>query len=149
MPGVAGARYEAKWGRVRGNQTVSVPCAPLPTLFRRAGIQQASFFSLDVEGAELLVLNTTVAERRLPFLVLLVEASHYTPGKNARVKSFLLARGMVQVPLGRGVAGFENELYVMPEVHALMKGSAALEECIAAQHTGPATCDRVTEKSGK
>ena len=141
-PGLAGAAFEAKWRKARGKEVVSVPCAPLHAVFKRGGIELATFFSLDVEGSELLMLNTTEVGRPLPFLVLLVEASHYTAGKNARVRTFLRNRGMVQIHMGRHRAGYENELYVMPEIKALMNTSSDLDTCIATQNqaSGPPAC---------
>lgn len=35
-----------------------VPCQPLATILKRYGVTQIDFFSLDVEGSELIVLQT-------------------------------------------------------------------------------------------
>ena len=115
MPTVGGKHYEKRWQTARGSGTVSVPCAPLPALMRRAGFSRATYLALDVEGAELLVLRTLNRTRSFPFSVVLVEASHFMKAKNADVKAFLLSSGLVQLELPR-TTGSENQLYVTPEL---------------------------------
>ena len=59
---------------VKHNQSYTVPCAPLGTLLHKSGISQVDFFSLDVEGAELLVLKTM--DWDIPVLIWLIEMGH-------------------------------------------------------------------------
>ena len=54
------------------NDTFDVPCAPLGHLLNKAGVKQLDLGSLDVEGAELLVLKTM--DWNIPVFLWLVEA---------------------------------------------------------------------------
>ena len=56
------------------NATVTVPCAPLRTLLGDAGVSRLAVLSLDVEGAELSVLQT-VDWSALRVDILMVELS--------------------------------------------------------------------------
>ena len=58
----------------QNNQTYTVPCAPLGTLLHQSGVSQVDFLSLDVEGAELLVLQTM--DWDIPVLIWLIEMGH-------------------------------------------------------------------------
>ena len=72
MGDAAAQRFAAwKMDLSRQSETVDTPCAPLPTLLSRAGFPcGVDFFSLDVEGAEEIVMRTV--DPRI-FKVLMVE----------------------------------------------------------------------------
>ena len=72
----------------RGNQTYTVPCAPIGPLLRKSGVVQVDLFSLDVEGAELLVLKTM--DWDIPVLIWLIEMGHVDDNE---IEDLLLQHG--------------------------------------------------------
>lgn len=86
--GVSNGAHFHKWTRVLGTNPamVQVPCAPLSTLMRRGGLvdadsESATFLSLDVEGAEHMVLQHSRPES---FAVVLIEHRAELEGKGSR-----------------------------------------------------------------
>lgn len=83
---------------------VEVPCRPLSQMLEENGIDRINFFSLDVEGAELNVLQTLDWEK-VKIDVLLVEADFvYNAQKGGTqdekikaVRDFVKSKGMMQV----------------------------------------------------
>merc|ERR1711933_712431 len=78
-----------------GENTVAVPCGPLAEYLRMLNIKQIHFFSLDVEGAEHLVLDS-ISSDVVAVDVMVVEELR-KPGflvKNARVRQQLLKNGL-------------------------------------------------------
>lgn len=75
--------------------TVEVPCATLSQLMREAGIYCADFLSLDVEGAELLVLQTVNASI---FKLVMVEEELLVSNANniQAVRNILTESGLVE-----------------------------------------------------
>ena len=73
-----------------------VPCASLGGLLGAAGVAHLDFFSLDVEGAELVVLKT-IDWSRLSIHLVQVEQTRTSRKKNRAVRSLLRARGFVHV----------------------------------------------------
>ena len=83
--------FRRTWaGKNLRDGVVDVPCAPLSSLMASAGLHSATFLSLDVEGAEALVLETVDAAA---FTVVLVEMDGHSPTKDARVHQRLVAAG--------------------------------------------------------
>ena len=82
-----------------------------------AGFPRVNFLSLDVEGAEELVLKTVNAslatEDAFPFDVVLVEAERSNPSKNERVRAMLRAGGLKQLPIEPSPGSF-NDLFARP-----------------------------------
>eukprot|EP01062_Namystynia_karyoxenos_P054768 TRINITY_DN4528_c1_g4_i1.p2 TRINITY_DN4528_c1_g4~~TRINITY_DN4528_c1_g4_i1.p2 ORF type:complete len:122 (+),score=37.77 TRINITY_DN4528_c1_g4_i1:278-643(+) len=70
---------------------MSVPCAPLGTLLREAGLTSVDLFVLDVEGGELATLRTM--DWSIPVRVWVVELDHHNETKNAAVRLLLRSRG--------------------------------------------------------
>eukprot|EP00667_Euglena_gracilis_P017489 EG_transcript_18415 len=70
-----------------------VPCAPMGTLL--AGLPHVDFWSLDVEGSELLAV-TTVDWAAIQVDVILVELDYHNPQKNYQVRSVLRGAGYVE-----------------------------------------------------
>lgn len=68
-----------------GARTVAVPCSPLHSLLRRHGFERADFFSLDVEGAEKVVLESLDRPAGRYFSTILVEADGRDPSKDEGV----------------------------------------------------------------
>ena len=87
LQGPGGATHVADEGGV-------VPCAPLQSFFDMLDVQHISFFSLDVEGYELHVLNS-IDWRKASIAALVVEEIQFGrhPEKNEAVRKFLQAAG--------------------------------------------------------
>jgi len=81
---------------------VTVPCAPLSELFSMHGLKRINFFSLDVEGSELNVLQT-IDWDVVQIDVLMVETDFNARDKQeayrrtTRVRAYLAKHGMVRV----------------------------------------------------
>ena len=67
-------------------------CTPLSTILREAGVNHVDFFSLDVEGAELIVLQT-IDWSAVTFGVLMVELDGKNQTKDVKVRELLRAKG--------------------------------------------------------
>ena len=74
--------------------TVAVPCAPLSSLMDDADLPTADLLSLDVEGAEAIVLRTVDPAR---FWVVLVEMDGLSASKDEEVHQLLTASGLVHL----------------------------------------------------
>jgi len=83
------------WNRAKGTRNVS--CAPMSTLLNRSGFGEVDidFLSLDVEGAEALVLSTVSPSI---FKMVLVEMDGSDPAKDERARGILRAAGMRRIP---------------------------------------------------
>ena len=91
--------------------TVKVPCQPLSSLMASAGLARgAHFLSLDVEGAEEMVLSTVDPAI---FSVVLIEMSGVNPGKDARTHNMLLRSGFWQA---RGINLSGNSVFVSHKI---------------------------------
>jgi FkbM family methyltransferase len=78
---------------------VAVACVPLQMLLDRTGLYDIDLFSLDVEGAELAVLETidfSVTNIR----VIIVELDEHDKAQDARVRSLLYNEGFINSPWG-------------------------------------------------
>lgn len=101
MTGMAGV---AKIVKGDDKDYVEVPCHPLSQMLEENGIHRINFFSLDVEGAELDVLETLDWEK-VKIDVLMVEADFvYNAQKGGTqdekikaVRDFVTSKGMMQV----------------------------------------------------
>lgn len=71
--------------------TVTVPCGPLSKLLTRIGVRHIDFFSLDVEGAELAVLDT-IDFTRLTIDVMMVERDAWNEDRNLAVQKILIEK---------------------------------------------------------
>ena len=84
--------YTRQWGKHnRPNVTVRVACKPMSTIMHDVGLPAATFFSLDVEGAEEIVLKTVNASS---FSLLLVEWDAHNGQQKRRIHQRLVADGM-------------------------------------------------------
>ena len=101
-----------------------VPCAPLPKLMADAGLSTArasnAFLSLDVEGAEEMVLQT-MDLGSFPFAVVLVEMAGRDAGKDERVRDMLTkGAGLMLLSKPRALSrGSQNEVYGLGELKGL------------------------------
>ena len=68
-----------------------VPCRPLGTMVRRANFTSIDLVSLDVEGAELIVLQSF--DWSIPVRVFVVELDGREPGKDDAVRRLLASKG--------------------------------------------------------
>ena len=102
---------------------VAVPCWPLPNIMARHGLGRANFLSLDVEGAEAIVLETVDVAS---FDVVLVETDGIDKAKDLRVHELLTRGGHRQSSLLR-----------MPRNQVYIRKDAAITELpIQPQHGG-------------
>lgn len=98
-----------------------IPCMPLQAILETFAITHIDFFSLDVEGAELEVLQT------LNFLlthinVIVVEQDNTQPEKDESVRQLLLANNFeIDVSVRHSGADVRNEWFI----NKLFKGSKA------------------------
>lgn len=106
-----------------------VPCQPLTSIMSDVGFPRATFLSLDVEGAEELVLKTVVAGAAapadFPFDIVLVEAERTSPDKNERVRGMLRKAGLVRLPIEYSPGSF-NDLYARPALGDPRQPSSAM-----------------------
>lgn len=102
-------------GRGAANATVDVPCRPLPSLMASAGLRGATFLSLDVEGAEELVVSTIDP---LDFAVVMVEMDGTDAAKDERVHALLLSAGL---SYSRRLAVRFSRVYLRPRRAATLK----------------------------
>ena len=73
-----------RWSEWHGSERVLVPCVPLQLLIDSTGLWDIDFFSLDVEGAEKLVLET-LDLKKTNIRVLMVELNGLNKGKDVKV----------------------------------------------------------------
>ena len=103
--------FRQRWSRQQGNATVSVPCRPLSALMHAHELERgADFLSLDVEGAELLVLETIDPA---VFSVILVELDGTDSRKDAAVRARIEAAGLRPA---KHVNLYNSELFLKPGV---------------------------------
>jgi len=69
-----------------------VPCLPLKDVLAVHNVTHINFFSLDVEGAELSVLES-MDFGRISFDVIVIEADEHSEAKNTGVRNFLAGKG--------------------------------------------------------
>lgn len=102
--GAMSTSYLRNWGRMNGMHTevgrvrsnssmLPVPCSPLRSLMADAGFLTggAHFLSLDVEGAEEIVIRTVDPAR---FQVIMIEMDGHDPQKDARVAGYVTRAGL-------------------------------------------------------
>lgn len=116
-------------GRFKHNFTV--PCRPIGEMIRGAGLKHVDFFSLDVEGAELIVLQTF--DWSVTVGVWVIEADGHSRHKDAAVKALLLEHGY-GLYAKRGM----NEVY-LPQASIVLAASriAHCQRCIEAALPDP------------
>ena len=106
--------YKNTWANhLDSRNTHAVPCRPMRDILAEARVPSVDFLSLDVQGAEAVVLNTTDLSS---VSVVLVEQERTNMPKNKRVRTMLHRAGFVQLEHIQqpqktpGGAGY-NELY--------------------------------------
>ena len=97
------ASLRKQFGAQQGSATVQVPCRSLDALMDSAGLRDATLLSLDVEGAEPIVVQAVQPSR---FQMITVEADGREPAKDSMVRRRLLAAGLklaesLWFPIGR------------------------------------------------
>jgi len=97
------ASHRARWGAQLGKRTVLVPCSSLDAMMDEAGLGNVTFFSLDVEDAEELVLRNVRPQR---FSVVTVEIDGRDPVRDGRIYAAMAAAGLRNVSsLGLPIGG--------------------------------------------
>jgi FkbM family methyltransferase len=95
MPDAFNEFHRKQWRTVnKPHETVEVPCRPLDDLMDAAGLPSATFFSLDVEGAEAIVLQNVRPQR---FGVVTIEADGHNEAKDAAAIGTLEGAGLRRV----------------------------------------------------
>lgn len=84
-------RFRAVYHGGGDSLSYSVDCKPMSTILRNAGVTQVDLFSLDVEGAELKVLETM--DWGIPVYVWLIELDGMDKVKDQAVRDMLLRKG--------------------------------------------------------
>ena len=86
-----------KWHRGQKDGSVNVPCKPFGEMLRREGLGSGvDIASVDVEGAELLVLETM--DWTIPVRVFMIELDDSNPTKDAAVRTLLKSKGYCRAP---------------------------------------------------
>ena len=97
-----------RYGELR-SYNYTVPCRPLTDMLRLArGLKEIHLFSLGVEGAELIVLQTM--DWTIPVHVWLVELDAFNRGNDSAVRALLGDHGYVSPGIGN--VGLANEPFV-------------------------------------
>lgn len=107
--------FQAQWHH--GDQLqIDVPCRSLNTQLNefllRAGADHIDFFSLDVEGGELAVLQTFTFD--VPVNSWVIEMDGHDPAKDEGVRQLLTERGYVRSHIT--YFSDRNEVWVMPQL---------------------------------
>ena len=76
--------FKSQWHPSKDEPTITVACRPMSKIMAMVGITHVDFFSLDVEGAELTVLET-IDFIRTTINVFLVELDRHDPVKNWKI----------------------------------------------------------------
>ena len=84
--------FKARWSQHIGSDTIEVPCRPISAMFRQHGVTQIDFWSLDVEGAELKVLETMDFEA-VHVKVMIVEQDRDAPPEFSQAIAVELTNG--------------------------------------------------------
>ena len=79
-------------GQLDLNNAVPIPCIPMQSLFDQIGINHINWFSLDVEGAELSVLQTIDFDK-MSFDVIVMESDGSAKDREADSKKLLASYG--------------------------------------------------------
>ena len=135
--GVAGDRTTMspsamkKWGQQHhlNSLNYTVRCRPISEMLRLAGLQVVHLFSLDVEGAELRVLETM--DWTIPVHVWSVETDGSNPAKDAAVVALLGKHGYKRMPQ----RVFLNTIFVHSNLASTVHQRMAM--CGACISTGP------------
>jgi len=95
MPDAMSEAYVRMWGRSipKRNTVVEVPCRSLTSLMHDNGLPEAEFLSLDVQGAEEIVLRAADPSM---FKVIMVECDRLDKAKDGRVHTLLLDSGFLE-----------------------------------------------------
>ena len=92
LPSTMSSSHKKRWITTTDDRAIEkVPCAPLGTLLEMAGIRSIDFFVLDVEGAELQVLETM--DWSVPVSVWVVEMDGSNATKDQEVRDLLHVHG--------------------------------------------------------
>ena len=113
-----------------------VRCGPVGPLLRRLGVSRLHVLTLDVEGAEAIVLETVDPAA---FKVILVELDGVDEAKDARVHQMLTRAGMTRLP-GTALLGKKDKSAVFmrsgtaahPPLHLRRRG----RRCVSMQPPG-------------
>jgi FkbM family methyltransferase len=113
--------FKNQFHPVQNQKEIHVPCRSLSTqvgeFVRRAGVDHIDFFSLDVEGGELAVLQTY--DFHVPVHCWVIEMDGTNPDKDEGVRQLLAQRGYVKYHT-RPFSD-RNEFWVLPQLDAAPK----------------------------
>jgi FkbM family methyltransferase len=136
VPQTAAEKFLHDWKSVNHpDHLVDVPCRPMSSMLADANLTSPTFLSLDVEGAEEIVVRTFNPSA---FKVILVEADGTEPEKDDNVRSLFAESGLRMQAKRYGPSpeqleymkipplSASSQLHVMPEHEAALKGVTAL-----------------------
>jgi len=89
-----------------------VHCGPLGTLLGGIGVRKIDLFSLDVEGAELVLLKTFNWD--ILVHIWIIELDGHNPIKDNEVRNLLYAHGYVKSTIDAKSGGLMNEVFELP-----------------------------------
>ena len=101
---------------------VKIPCLPLSHILTKVGLKHIDFMSLDVEGAELAVLESIDFEA-VRISVMVIETDGHDKTKDQKVEDMMLENGY-EVLEGTDRAFHRNSWFVHRRFHALPPASA-------------------------
>jgi len=100
VPRFRGDRFKADQDNIPYVYKVKANCFPLNTMLEAIGIDRVDMFSLDVEGAELSVLQT-IDFKHVEIRLFVIEHN----GQASQIDAFLVSRGYRKVERIDGVQG--------------------------------------------
>jgi len=130
-----GGSHLRRW-RIGAKAQVAVPCGPLGDWLKLLGVRHIDFFSLDVEGAELMVLNT-IDWGALTVRVLLSEckAVGCTHAQDMAVSELLSLHGMSRAGVLRARHDIWDAVYVNSSLGPVLPfGVGAIDDPVPPKH---------------
>lgn len=85
--------FKSEWHKnMDQSQLQMIPCMPLSSILAKFGVHQLDFWSLDVEGGEMQVLQTFDFDA-VTISVICLEADGHSPAKDEAVVEFMKSKG--------------------------------------------------------
>jgi len=101
--------FRARWSH-KHKRFRRMKCVKMTSLMRQQRFTFFDFFSLDVEGGELEVLQS-IDFKEFLFGIIVVETDHHSPRRNAVVKAFLHSQGYIMWEKMKTNSWFMNKAF--------------------------------------